>query len=211
MRARSGAGLVASGLRVAFGARRVLDGVDLHVPAACSVAVVGPSGSGKTTLLAVIAGLVVPQAGTVTRAGAPVRPDDVGWVMQTTPLLGARSATANVALAALSRGASRAASDAVALALLDELGLADRASVPVRRLSGGERQRVAVARALAQEAPLVIADEPTASLDADSRDRVVDALLAVERAGRLVLVATHDGAVAARCSRVVTLVDGRPG
>ncbi|RMI12740.1 ABC transporter ATP-binding protein [Cellulomonas triticagri] len=203
-------GLELRGVHVTLGGRHVLDGVDLDLAPVGSVAVVGPSGSGKTTLLAVVAGLLAPDAGTVLRGGRPVDARDVAWVMQTTPLLGARSAVDNVALGALARGCTRAAADAVARDALDGLGLGDRAGTRVRRLSGGERQRVAVARALVQEAPVVVADEPTASLDAHARDRVVQALLAVASAGRLVLVATHDRVVADGCDRVVDLVAGRP-
>lgn len=201
--------LQVAGVRVVLGGRDVLAGVDAHLVPPCSAAVVGPSGSGKTTLLAVIAGLLRPDAGAVRLDGAAVDPGDVAWIMQTTPLLMTRSALGNVALGAMARGRARRAADDVARAALDDLGIGHLAEVPVRRLSGGERQRVAVARAVAQEAPIVIADEPTASLDAASRDRVVDALLAVERAGRLVVVATHDRAVADRCSRVLELSEGR--
>ena len=202
-------GLAVSGVRVAFGDRRVLDGVEARVPKACSVALVGPSGSGKTTLLAVIGGLLVASAGVVRYANSRVDSRDTAWVMQTSALLGARSARSNVALGPLHKGLTRARSCAIADAVLADLGMEEWARTPVRRLSGGERQRVAVARALAQSAPIVIADEPTASLDAHSRDRVIDALLAVEDAGRLVVIATHDYRVAKRCSTVLELVDGR--
>lgn len=203
--------LEVAGLRVTLGSRPVLAGVDATLPIPGSVALVGPSGSGKTTLLAAIAGLLSPDAGVVRWRGTALDARSIAWIMQTTPLLGARSALGNVMLGGLARGLRHREAAELAWDAAARLGLEALLAVPVRRLSGGERQRVAVARALVQEAPVVLADEPTASLDAASRDRVVEALLAVEAAGRLVVVATHDEAVAERCSHRIVLVDGRVG
>ncbi len=203
--------LVVEDLRHAYSRQGepVLRGVDLEVPSGRSCAVTGPSGSGKTTLLALIGGLLHRQQGRIvvwehdgTERAAP---DVVSWVLQTVSLLPERSAADNVALGAFSAGATRATATHRAAQYLAAVGLRERASEPARVLSGGEAQRVAVARALASERPIILADEPTGQLDASTSALVVEALVAH---GRTLVVATHDPEVAARCDTVVELRDG---
>lgn len=195
-----------SGATVRFGSRSVLDALDLFVGATELVAIMGPSGSGKSTLLAVIAGQQALHQG-VAIAGGGRR--DIDWLVQSTPLLTRRTAVANVALGPISAGRSHTDARRQAGDVLAILGLADLAHQRVSRLSGGERQRVAVARALARGCGVVLADEPTASLDSDSRRLVCEALVKVARGGASVIVATHDPVVASFADRVLVLRDGQ--
>ncbi len=199
--------LTLTGIDVAFGDRSVLSGLDLQIEPSEAVALVGPSGVGKTTLLSVVAGMRRPDAG--NRHVADGTDDGIAWVFQTSPVLMRRSALANVALGARASGCDRATSSTRAHEALATLGIGDLATTRLFRLSGGERQRVVIARALAARADLVIADEPTASLDPATKEAVCGALVAVARAGGSVLVATHDPEVAGRCDRILLLRDGR--
>lgn len=216
--------LVARGVRRTFDAEhapvRALRGVDLDVATGEFVALTGPSGSGKSTLLAVVAGLERPDDGSVRVAGvelatasdadlARVRRRHVGIVFQFFNLLDSMTAHENVALAALAAGASRRAANARAHDLLDLLGLLDRARTLPPVLSGGERQRLAIARALANEPTLLLADEPTGSLDSDGGAAVLELFARLHRDGQSILLVTHDPAVAATAERVVQLRDGR--
>ena len=199
----------------------VLDIAAATVAPGETVALVGPSGAGKTTLLDVIAGLTVPDAGGVSWGGTPVsglaetrrdlwRRAHVGFVFQSVQLVPELSARDNVLLPFLFGGWRVAAADERrGRALLAELGLGD-GSQRAGRLSRGEAQRVAVARALAGAPPLVLADEPTASLDRDNAERVADLLLAdARRRGATLIVATHDSTLVRRLGRTVALVAGR--
>jgi putative ABC transport system ATP-binding protein len=204
---------------------RVLDRVDLHLEPESFVAVVGPSGSGKTTLLGLLAGLDEPTEGTVTVAGqnlqaltedgrARFRAENVGFVFQTFHLLATLTALENVMVPMeLRERASRETGRSIrarAMALLERVGLADRASHYPAQLSGGEQQRVALARAFANEPRILFADEPTGNLDRKTDQRVVDLMeeLNQERRTTLVLV-THDVDLAARAHRTISLEDGR--
>lgn len=197
----------------------MLSGVNLSVAAGESVAVMGPSGSGKSTLLGCILGLIKPSAGHISVVGQSVDVEDkrglarlrqrhLGVVFQFGELLPELSPTENVALPALLAGRSRDDAFGAADALLAQLGVATSASLTVQ-LSGGERQRVAVARALINEPKLVVADEPTGSLDATSRNGVADLLFEVpRRRGCGLLVVTHDAVVAGRADVPLELSDG---
>lgn len=196
-----------------------LAGVTLGVTRGEFVGVAGPSGSGKSTLLHLLAALDTPTAGRVrldgvettalsSRERARLRLDTVGIVFQRFHLLSALSARANVAVPLIERGVSRADRRARAEALLDELGLADRASHVPGRLSGGEQQRVAIARALVTDPAVVVADEPTGELDTETGARVLDILEETAR-DRAVVLASHDERALARADRVVWLRDGR--
>lgn len=197
----------------------VLDEVSIEIPHKQSLAIVGPSGSGKSTLLAVIAGLERPTSGSVVVDGvdltsldestlARFRLDNVGFVFQSFHLIATLTALENVAVP------FELASDPDALgrarALLDAVGLGTRADHYPAQLSGGEQQRVALARACARRPPILLADEPTGNLDADSGAQVMTLLrtLHAEQGGTLILV-THDADVAAAADRTIALRGGR--
>jgi len=174
----------------------------LTVPPGGGLAVVGPNGSGKTTLLHLVAGLLRPDAGTVRVAGKALgglreheldrfRARHVGYLVQGAPLLDGLSAWENVAVAMLFAGQGGGRARRRAEELLDRLGLLHRARHQPHALSGGERQRVALARALANDPALVLADEPTASLDADAARQVAGELDRLRGDGKAVVVVTH--------------------
>ena len=197
----------------------VLDGVTLDVAAGQVVAVTGPSGSGKSTLLGLIAGLDRPTAGSIVLDGveitrlaeddlARLRRDRIGFVFQAYHLIPTLTALENVAVPLELAG--RADSLTRARALLDAVGLGERAHHYPAQLSGGEQQRVALARAVALRPRLLLADEPTGNLDTSTGAGVVDLLLALNREqGSTLLLVTHDAALADRAERVVALRDGR--
>lgn len=197
-----------SGVSLAMGDRQLFSNIYMTLEGPGTVALMGPSGSGKTTLLAMLAGEIRPNQGSISISGTLDDQPSVGWMIQSSPLLTRRTAAENVALGAIARGATRTDAHDTALQLLDSLRIDALAKVDVKKLSGGERQRVSVARTLAQGFPIVLADEPTASLDAESRASVCDALEIASRAGSLVVIATHDRYVAERCGRVLELKNG---
>lgn len=190
---------------VRFGERAVLDRVSASFPSGTLSAVMGPSGAGKSTLLGTIAGYVVPDSGTVNTGGVPL--SQIGFVFQGTHLIPARTALDNIALGALARGHSFRTARAVSLELMEGLELAHLAMRRAFLLSGGERQRVMILRAVAFESPILLADEPTASLDPTSRSQVVKALELASTMGATVIVSTHDETVAAQCAQIVRLWD----
>ena len=199
----------------------VLKGIDLTLAAGELCALTGPSGSGKTTLLNLIGLLDRPTGGRILVQGQDTVPLDddqrtelrgrtLGFVFQFHHLLPAFTALENVMLPLLSQhGRPQAWMQTRALDLLDRVGLAERARYRSTDLSGGEQQRVAVARALAMDPPLVLADEPTGNLDTHAGDQVLDLLRSfnLER-GTSFLIVTHDESVAGRCDRIVHMVDG---
>jgi ABC-type lipoprotein export system ATPase subunit len=213
--------LVASGLTKAVGAgraaRRLLDGVSLSVDADEVVAVLGRSGSGKSTLLNLLGGLDSPEEGTIVVAGEQltgrgarrlprIRLRHIGFVFQQFQLIEELSGAENVLLptrlpGAPSGGARRAAR------LIDELGLRSVAAHLPHELSGGEQQRFAIARALVNDPELVLADEPTGSLDADNGAAVLELLRGLS--GRAVVIVTPEPDAAAIADRVFNLVDGQ--
>ncbi|MEU4423784.1 ABC transporter ATP-binding protein [Actinoplanes sp. NPDC024001] len=197
-----------------------LDGVHLTVAPGEAVAVMGPSGSGKSTLLNLIAGLDRPTTGEVEVAGtvlnrlsekalARFRRATIGIVFQFFHLLDDLTARDNVLFPAQLTGTPRRAAQARADELLDSLGLAARANAYPARLSGGERQRVAVARALINEPPLLLADEPTGAVDAAAGEQIMQILRELSRGGQTILLVTHDADLAHRCAtRTVEVRDG---
>ncbi|MFV1987076.1 MAG: ABC transporter ATP-binding protein [Gemmatimonadota bacterium] len=202
----------------------VLHHIDLEIEAEDSIAIVGPSGSGKTTLLGLLAGLDRPTTGKVwldgTRldtidedARARLRSEKVGFVFQTFQLLPTLTALENVCVPlelAPGRAATHVEYEHRALALLDRVGLADRADHYPVQLSGGEQQRVSLARAFAHRPTVLFADEPTGNLDRDTGARVIELLreLNDEMCTTLVLV-THDLDLAALADQVIRLEAGR--
>ena len=199
---------------------RALRGVDFAMSSGEFVAVIGPSGCGKSTLLNLVAGLDTPTDGEVTVAGASLvgRSEDelavmrrrhVGIVFQFFNLLESMSVLENVTLPAVIAGASRKRAETRARDLLDLLGLAEKAKDVPGVLSGGQRQRLAIARALANEPTLVLADEPTGALDSEGGHEVLELFRRLHTGGQTVLLVTHDDEVAAAADRVVRMRDGR--
>jgi putative ABC transport system ATP-binding protein len=199
---------------------RALRHVDLDIGHGEFVAIMGPSGSGKSTLLNIVAGLDSPTDGHVVLAGialagrnedelARVRRAHVGIVFQFFNLLEEMTALENVALAAAIARGSRGESERRARDLLDLLGLGDRAHQLPGVLSGGQRQRLAIARALANEPTLLLADEPTGALDSEGGLEVLELFRRLHAAGQTVLLVTHDRDVADAAERTLMMSDGR--
>jgi putative ABC transport system ATP-binding protein len=205
--------------RVHGGGIVALDGVSLAIEPEEFVVLTGPSGSGKTSLLSLVGGLDWPTSGSVEVDGASFagatalaryHRDVVGFVFQHHHLLAHLPARTNVELPLVGAGIGRRERRERADALLREVGLGHRLETLAAHLSGGERQRVAVARALANDPRLLLADEPTGALDSDSAQRVLDLLQdARERRGMTLLVVTYDGIIGERADRVLHLRDGR--
>jgi ABC-type lipoprotein export system ATPase subunit len=215
--------VTARGVERAFGTargtRRVLDGADLDVETGELVAVLGRSGSGKSTLLHVLAGLDRADAGTIEVGGVRVdrlrepaltrfRLTGVGLVFQFFHLLPELTGEENVLAPARMRGAAAGASER-GRALVDRLGLGEVAASLPHLLSGGEQQRFAIARALVNDPPLVLADEPTGNLDTTSGIEVLALLRELADAGKAVVLVTHEQEAARSADRVLELADGR--
>lgn len=203
-----------------FDDRQVLGGVSLDFYERDFVAVIGPSGCGKTTLLQLIGVLDRPDQGTILVEGKDVwRASDgfrsglrrtfFGFVFQHSNLLEALSTRDNVALPHWRLHGSRKQALAQADELLERLGLSERAHAHVAELSSGEAQRAAIARALVNKPKLVLADEPTGSLDAKAGNVVLDAFDSIRAVGAALLVVTHDPQVAERADRRIEIRDGR--
>jgi putative ABC transport system ATP-binding protein len=212
------------GLRRSFDSEgapvRALRGVDLTLRHGEFVAVMGPSGCGKSTLLNLVAGLDAPSGGDILVAGeslagcdedalALMRRAHMGLVFQFFNLLEGMTALENVTLAAAIAGASRRAAERRARDLLDLLALGEKAADHPATLSGGERQRLAIARALANEPTLLLADEPTGALDSDGGAEILELFRRLHAAGQTILMVTHDPKVATGADRVVHMRDGR--
>jgi putative ABC transport system ATP-binding protein len=199
---------------------RALRGVDLTVPAGDFVALMGPSGCGKSTLLNLVAGLDVADEGSILVAGEEVvgRSEDelsqmrrrhIGIVFQFFNLLESMTVQENVALPAVIAGRKRRIAETRARDLLDLLGIGDKASTVPGMLSGGQRQRLAIARALANEPTLLLADEPTGALDSEGGQEVIELLSRLHNGGQTIVLVTHDPNVAASADRIVHMRDGR--
>ena len=198
----------------------ILHPLDLRIDAGQSVAITGPSGSGKSTLLGLIAGLDGPTTGRITIDGvdittldedrlARLRGEKIGFVFQFFHLIPSLTALENVLVPMEIAG--RRDANARARDLLEEVGLTGRGHHYPSQLSGGEQQRVALARALANDPPILLADEPTGNLDSSNGRHIMELLLGVNRSRRTTLVlVTHDAALAALAGHQLALADGRP-
>ncbi|MBI5086748.1 MAG: ABC transporter ATP-binding protein [Acidobacteria bacterium] len=198
-----------------------LSGVDLHVSAGEVLMLMGPSGSGKTTLLSVMGCILQASSGSVKVDGLEVvglaesklprvRLKHFGFIFQGFNLFPALTARENVELALKLKGVGGAGARKRAAALLEQVGLADKLKAYPADLSGGQKQRIAIARALAGDPPIILADEPTAALDSHSGQKVMEMLAGLAREdGRTVVVVTHDNRVLHYASRIVHIADGR--
>ena len=199
---------------------RALRGVDFGMAPGEFVAVMGPSGCGKSTLLNLIAGLDVADEGTILLGGEQIHAMDedelavmrrrhIGIVFQFFNLLEGMTVLENVALPAMIAGQKRKAAETRGRDLLDLLGLADKAKEAPGVLSGGQRQRLAIARALANEPTLVLADEPTGALDSAGGQEILELFRRLHADGQTILMVTHDDDVAVAADRIVRMRDGR--
>ena len=203
-----------------FGTLEVLKGIDLDIQAHEVVSIVGPSGAGKTTLLQIMGTLYKPDAGTVEIAGENVlrisgnklarfRCEHIGFVFQFHQLLPEFSALENVMIPGMIARRNQAENKRRAMELLDFLGLADRAGHKPAQLSGGEKQRTAVARALMNRPDIILADEPSGSLDSHNKEELHKLFFKLrDEMGQTFAIVTHDETLASLTDRTIHLIDG---
>ena len=199
---------------------RALEDVSLHVPKGDFLAITGPSGSGKTTLMNILGCLDRPTTGkyllegtTVEGLGgaaaADIRNRKIGFIFQSFNLIGSMSALENVELPLVLRGESRKIRRQKALEALARVGLQDRAGHRPAELSGGQQQRVAIARVLAAQPPLILADEPTGNLDGVTSREILSILRQLHQEGQTIVMITHDDGIAAAAPRQMRMEQGR--
>lgn len=209
------------GITKSFGQLQVLKGIDLNINKGEVVSIVGPSGAGKTTLLQIIGTLDRADAGRVIINGTDVsrmkekelsafRNREIGFVFQFHQLLPEFTALENVTIPALIKGVSATEARKQALEMLNFLGLSDRASHKPAELSGGEKQRVAVARALINNPAVVLADEPSGSLDTKNKEELHNLFFELrDKLGQTFVIVTHDEGLAGQTDRTIHMLDGR--
>ena len=209
------------GIKKSFGSLEVLKGIDLHIDKGEVVSIVGPSGAGKTTLLQIIGTLDRPDTGTITIDGIDVsklsskklsdfRNQHIGFVFQFHQLLPEFTAIENIMIPAYIAGASHREAKQRAQELLDFMGLSDRASHKPNELSGGEKQRVAVARALMNHPAVILADEPSGSLDSKNKEELHQLFFDLrDKFGQTFVIVTHDEQLASITDRTIHMRDGQ--
>ena len=209
------------GIKKSFGSLEVLKGIDLHIDKGEVVSIVGPSGAGKTTLLQIIGTLDRPDAGTITIDGIDVsklsskklsdfRNQHIGFVFQFHQLLPEFTAIENIMIPAYIAGASHREAKQRAQELLEFMGLSDRASHKPNELSGGEKQRVAVARALINHPAVILADEPSGSLDSKNKEELHQLFFDLrDKFGQTFVIVTHDEQLASITDRTIHMRDGQ--
>lgn len=209
------------GITKSFGKLQVLKGIDLHVNKGEVVSIVGPSGAGKTTLLQIIGTLDQPDSGSIfidgidvrnfsTRKLSDFRNRHIGFVFQFHQLLPEFSALENIMIPAFIAGVGRSKAEKRAMHLLKFMGLEDRAGHKPNELSGGEKQRVAVARALVNHPDVILADEPSGSLDSKNKAELHQLFFDLrDKTGQTFVIVTHDENLAALTDRTIQLKDGQ--
>ncbi|MEQ1629626.1 MAG: ABC transporter ATP-binding protein [Gallionella sp.] len=201
-------------------ALEVLKGITLEIDSGEFVAIMGRSGSGKSTLLNIIGCLDTPSEGTYYLKGrdvstlgdselAGIRNTDIGFIFQMFNLVRRNTALRNVEKPLIYRGIPQKDRERIALEMLGRVGLSSRVHHYPPQLSGGQQQRVAIARCLVTQPSLIIADEPTGSLDSNTSKEIMGILKDLNREGKTVLVVTHDPAVASSADRIINIVDGK--
>ena len=209
------------GITKSFGSLQVLKGIDLNINKGEVVSIVGPSGAGKTTLLQIMGTLDKADSGRIILNGTDVtrlkekelsafRNKEIGFVFQFHQLLPEFTALENVAIPALIQGCSAGDANKRAKEMLEMLGLAERASHKPAELSGGEKQRVAVARALINHPSVVLADEPSGSLDTKNKEELHQLFFDLrDKLGQTFVIVTHDEGLAAQTDRTIHMLDGK--
>ena len=197
---------------------RALNGVDLTIEDGEFVSIIGPSGSGKSTLLNMLGALDIPDSGSITVAGEDLatskklnefRAKKIGFIFQLHNLIPNISVVENVEIPMFTQKLSSKEMKNRALKLLDDVGLKDKAAIKPNKLSGGERQRVAIARALANDPSIILADEPTGSLDSKTSSKILKQLIDLHEDKNVTLIiVTHDMDVAKLADRVIEVLDG---
>jgi putative ABC transport system ATP-binding protein len=199
---------------------RALDGIDLEIQRGEFVAIIGHSGSGKSTLMNMLGCLDVPTSGNYFLNGhdvskltdnqlSDIRNKEIGFIFQGFNLIANLNAVENVELPLIYRGLGKQKRRKIAVEALKKVGLGARMKHRPSELSGGQQQRVAVARAIAAQPPIVLADEPTGNLDTRSTKEIMDILKGLHKGGRTVIIITHDDDIAQQVKRVVRIIDGR--
>lgn len=199
---------------------RALDGINLNIQKGEFVAIIGHSGSGKSTLMNMLGCLDVPTSGNYYLNGqdvskltdnqlSDIRNKEIGFIFQGFNLVSNLDAVGNVELPLIYRGLGKQRRRRIAVEALRKVGLDTRLKHRPNELSGGQQQRVAVARAIAAQPPIVLADEPTGNLDTKSTKEIMEILKGLHKGGRTVIIITHDDDIAGQVKRVVRIVDGR--